>query len=81
MLWTRARSQHTWGAYDKDALDTSTNKEARIPSPDSLLPSLSQASIQCLAGYAQMHGSDGLVAVGALHGLRNQQLFSLFKGG
>ena len=77
----RANCQHTRGAYDKDALDTSTNKEARIPSQDSLLPSLSQTSIQRLAGYAQMHGSDGLVAVGAFHGLRNQQLFSLFKGG
>ena len=77
----RANCQHTRGAYDKDALDTSTNKEARIPSQDSLLPSLSQTSIQRLAGYAQMHGSYGLVAVGAFHGLRNQQLFSLFKGG
>jgi hypothetical protein len=27
----RANCQHTWGAYDKDALDTSTNKEAHSP--------------------------------------------------
>ena len=70
----RANCQHTRGAYDKDALDTSTNKEARIPGADrrsrcagedqdSLLIRLSQASIQRLAGYAQMHGSDGLVAI------------------
>ena len=34
----RARSQNTWGAYDKDALDTSTNKEVRIPSPNVAYP-------------------------------------------
>ena len=52
-----------------------------LRAPDSSLTSLSQTSIQRLAGYAQMHGSDGLVGVGAFHGFRNQQLFSLFKGG
>ena len=46
-----------------------------------LLFGASQTVVQGLAGYTQMHGSDGLVAVRTFQGFRNQYLFRLFERG